>query len=280
MRIISAQMKGEAKKVLKGNRLTAAVMYGVIMAASLMQSLFSQLLMTLLDIQIDTPSVQLFMNIRSIRDVDYLLLQVAAAVLGFIIINPMMLGFTRAMVRLCLGNGPEVADVFYYFGGGRYLRSLGYMFRLQLRMLGWGALLMLPALAAQVAAESIDLFVHHAEVQMLSELLYAASSLLMLGGLTALVLIMLRYFLSDYCFVLDAGATPRDCFAYSRALMKGHGGEILGVQFSFFGWYLLCSLVFPTLYVQPYASAALANAALQLIGEDRRLSAELAENNE
>lgn len=277
MRIISSQMKQQAKRVLAGNRLTVAVMYGVIMAAALMQSVFSQLLMTLLDIEQDTLSVQLIVNMHGIRDIDYLLLQVAAVAVGFVIISPLSLGFKRAMTRLCIGKSPEMIDLFYYFGGGRYLRALGYMFALAVRCIGWAALLLAPAFAAQVAAESIDLFVMNAEWQPLAELLYAGSSILLPGGLTGLVFILVRYFASDYCYLLDGCATPRDCFAYSWALTKGHGGEILGLLLSFIGWYLLCLPVFPTLYVQPYVAATTAFTAVQLIGEDRRLSAELVE---
>lgn len=277
MRIVSSQIKRKATDMLKGNRLAGAVMVGVIMAASLAQSLLSQLLMTLLNIELDTPSMQLFLNLHSIRDIDYLLLQVVAAAAGFFVTGPLALGFTRAVTRLCLGKRLQVIDLFYYYRPDRYLRALGYLFRLQVRVYGWLALAMLPALALQICAEAIDLFVTGAEWMILAEMMYGAAGLLLIGGAVLFLFLALRYFLSDYCYVLDGCATPRDCFAYSRALMKGHGGEIAALYLSFAGWYALCLLIFPLLYVQPYFATAQAFAAVQLIGEDRRLSAELAE---
>ena len=278
MRIVPSQMKQQAKRVLSGNRLTAAIMVGVIMAAMLMQSVLCQLLITVLHIEVDTPSVYTFISLHNVRDIDYLLLQAAMAAIDFVIIAPLVLGFTRSMTRLCLGNSMEAIDLFYYFGGDRYVRALGYMFKLALRLLGWSALLLLPALAAQVAAESIDLFARQADLQSLTEQLYGAASLLTLVGLAVLIFILLRYFLSSYCYVLDDGATPRDCFAYSRALTKQYINEIWAICLSFIGWLLLCLLVFPALFVLPYVAATLAFTAVQLIGEDRRLSAELAES--
>lgn len=66
------------------------------------------------------------------------------------------------------------------------------------------------------------------------------------------------YAMTPYIMVREKDITAMDAINKSRALMKGHKGELFILHLSFIGWMLLCVLTcgIASIYVAPYMHAA------------------------
>ena len=72
----------------------------------------------------------------------------------------------------------------------------------------------------------------------------------------------ISYSMAMYILAENKGKSARECINESKAMTKGHKGELFVLGLSFIGWGLLCSITFgiAAIWVTPYMSATFANA--------------------
>ena len=277
MVIVSGQVKARARAALKDNRMSAAIMTGIVIGVYVLLAVLSQLVSTVLDINSDTVSVNWVMNIGSIRDFVYLLLKVFGSLFSLALIAPLMLGFERSVVCMYDGRRAEVSDLFYYFGGvRRWLGAVKYKFLLGVRLILWFVLLLIPSAVCAALGEMSYYIFGERYSDMAAGLLGGGQTVLTLAALAVWLIIALGYFAADYCYILGEDSTARGCISHSKRLARGHRAELFGLAVSLFWWIVLCVLLFPALYVVPYVTAAFAFASAQFIGEEKRTSADRA----
>ncbi len=95
----------------------------------------------------------------------------------------------------------------------------------------------------------------------------ALGILLMLGALLGYALIILRYTLTFYIFLDNPELRWRATLNESKRMMAGNLWRYIGLSLSFIGWLLLCLLIIPSLWIEPYMSTTMANFYRSLKGE-------------
>lgn len=75
------------------------------------------------------------------------------------------------------------------------------------------------------------------------------------------IIMALRYAWLPYVFAEDPTLSYKEAMHKTKAMMKGHSGDLFVLYLSFLGWFILCGLTFGILsiYVAPYFTATLAN---------------------
>ena len=61
-----------------------------------------------------------------------------------------------------------------------------------------------------------------------------------------------RYSMAFYIQLDHPEMSAMDCIRASKAMTRGHKGQLFVLDLSFIGWYLLCIIPFVSIYVSPY----------------------------
>ena len=176
-------------------------------------------------------------------------------VLALFFFSPVINGYIRAHYNAAYTGEIDLADVYYYFSGGRYKKALALNIRYILRLLLPAALFYLPVIALAIIAPQVG--GGFSDSLLYNDLFF----LLNVISTTCLLLYSLRYFI---VFTIQAdieNLTPGKSFEYSRYVMKNRVGSAAKLALSFIPWFLLCLLVLPTLYVIPYFTQSLCISA-------------------
>ena len=92
------------------------------------------------------------------------------------------------------------------------------------------------------------------------------SALLALVGAYAFLRVIQRYFLVPYLLTAHEDMSAGEAIRISKNTMAGKSTASLHFQLTFFGWFLLCFLILPFIYVIPYFKQARAEYACILFG--------------
>ncbi len=95
--------------------------------------------------------------------------------------------------------------------------------------------------------------------------LFAGALLLTLCGLSFAFVAAQRYFLAEYIFSSKPKITAALAIKQSKNLLDGHIMEIVRFKLSFFPWFLVCLLIFPTIYFVPYYKASCSLVAKRIV---------------
>lgn len=178
----------------------------------------------------------------------------AEFILGFLF-SPVINGFIRAFYRNGYTQDMDLKDLFHYFEGGRYMKTLGLNIRFILRMLIPVLLLYLPLIIYEIICSSVggDFY---------GSIVYR-DFFFLLSVLSAITttLYSLKYFTVFTVCVENEDLSPQQVFNYSKYIMKNNTGSAAKLIFSFTPWLLLCLLILPMLYVIPYMTQSLCIAA-------------------
>lgn len=175
-------------------------------------------------------------------------------ILGFLF-SPVINGYIRVYYRNAYTKQMDLKDLFYYFEGDRYIKTLGLNIRFILRMLIPIILLYLPLIAYEVICSYIggDFY---------GSLVYRDFFfILAVLSTVSVTLYSLKYFTVFTVCVDNEDLTPDQVFTYSKYIMKTKTGNAAKLIFSFTPWLLLCLLILPMLYVIPYMTQSLCIAA-------------------
>lgn len=102
--------------------------------------------------------------------------------------------------------------------------------------------------------------------------LYAVSAALMLLlaaiGVCLFFVLCLKYALVPYLYALYPDSPPKEMIAKSRRLMKKNYRYIVETMGSMAGWLVPCILIFPMIFILPYAQMVYTAAINEIIEED------------
>ena len=193
----------------------------------------------------------------------------AFAIISFLVLTPLRLGFTNWLYQLTGGQPREISSLFFFFDTPRlFLKAITLRICIVIRLFFWAVICLLPAVVFTVfgnyLAFSGDSYADHA----LAAAGIMLGSVLTLLGLAAFWLASFRYFLAGYLLCADPDLGVRTVLRLSVQGTRGRISKLAGFQLSFFGWYLLCLTVLPILYVVPYVGASCAIFARYLIERD------------
>lgn len=68
------------------------------------------------------------------------------------------------------------------------------------------------------------------------------------------IIVALSYSMCEFIYVDGIKSEPMDVIKESKSLMDGYKSDYFIFNLSFMGWFILCILIFPIIYVLPYYS--------------------------
>ena len=175
-------------------------------------------------------------------------------IMGFLF-SPVINGYIRAFYRAAYTETIDLKDVFFYFGGSRYINALSLNIRFILRML-------LPILLCYLPLIAFDIVSGSAGSEFNSSVLHHNLRFILAVLSTFLVVLWsIRYFTVFTVSADNDQFTPRQVFAYNKYIMQNRTGNVARLIISFIPWMLLCLTVLPMLYVIPYMTQSLCISA-------------------
>lgn len=264
----TASIKKEAKKHLSNNNWAKAIsMVLIVFAVSFLQKYLSGLLKPLLNLNSDgavsdlPQSASMGSVLLSTSIVGSFVFDIVLGILFLFIIAPLLLGVVKWTYSVANGNSPSLNEIFYYFTNkDLYIRSLKFYFQLLIRTIIIFIITYVPAIVCfSIAAFGSGIPSNVVVV------LYSLSSFLSFAGYIVFMVVVLRYFLASYLFVINDESDPVNCIKVSWEKMKGNRMKVIKLLFSFILWLLLCIFVLPLLYVVPYMMISQAVCAKWLL---------------
>ena len=191
----------------------------------------------------------------------------------FPLLLPLRMGAAKYFYAQATDQPTSAAVVFDYFTDwNKYFSALTYNLRLALRLLQWALCSFAPGLICHLVVQftcKADFLAYENALPgdpiPTGILLTACGNLLLLLGLFFFLPQAVRYFLADYLFLQEETLSHTECFARSVALLRPHRGKVISLGCSMLGWYLLCFLGFPLLYVFPLSQMSFAVSAKWLL---------------
>ncbi|HQQ89025.1 MAG TPA: DUF975 family protein [Oscillospiraceae bacterium] len=193
-----------------------------------------------------------------------------AALAYLLILPPLFLGYKSWYYHSIGGESDNLLQLFSYFSSFRlYFRAFFYSIGLLIRKVFWLAFFSLPGagLIGVLAyyAYYLDVLTDHTS-QVLAGAGICFGCFLLLAGWLMLAVFFQRYALAPY--YLAEGKGPHAAFRNSVAATSGNVAKLFLFKLSFFGWWVLCLLVLPVLYANPYQNTAVAIYAKYLIQKE------------
>ena len=189
------------------------------------------------------------------------MIDVLLFVISLFIVFPVSIGVIRWAYKVANGESPNIDEVFYYFRNKNlYVRSIKFSLLLTLRTILIFALCTLPGIIISICSAFVDNINYD-----LGNIMLFVGTVITFIGLIAAMILLVRYFLAQYLFIIDDEANPNECIKASWKMMNGNVMKVIELILSFILWILLCCLVIPIFYVMPYMMVSQAICAKWLI---------------
>jgi uncharacterized membrane protein len=279
-----SMIKRNSKRALKGNwgkavTLTLLVFGAVTLFAILQQAALEMFVTSRVPQAAPLPPNADFAQIagyvaQAIPLAEWIIIGAFSALM-VLIITPVEMGAARWFYALVHGEKQPLSEAFWYFESGRrYGRSIWFGVNLGLRGFFWSLLFF---------AVPGGLLGYSAYWLSREDVTRAQSAAATIGALVASCLMLLaavfyaacvsRYTLAVFLLGEGDDVTVGRAIRESVRYSKGFRFSLMWFELSYIGWFLLCGLFFPALYVWPYYSAGIAMYALYIIEKKRHEAA-------
>lgn len=232
------QIKKSAKQALKGAWGRAIILMLIPIATTMLVDSFEFALRKIAGVPefidyIATPNFALD-DLANLSPVSFLI-SLLVGVLLFCLSVPLTQGILRWFFRRTSGEDDSVSEIFHYFESvGGFLKTLWLHFQIELRMLLWALLLLVPFTA--VGTAFFLMTPDWNASQQWGIILLLIAWLILMGIFMSLI--GLRYFLAPYLLARDPSPKAGQIIRQSVKLMRGHKGRLLLFQLSFILWFL------------------------------------------
>lgn len=171
----------------------------------------------------------------------------------FFLFLPLCFGLLRYFWRLLFSVCDNPLSVFHYFSEKTlYLKVLKLEFLILVRVLGFGIVLYLPAIAVWIISNNFIYDFLGMPIPMWSANLNYVLSLLTTTATAILFFVMVKFYLTPMLFVADDDIDVAEAIHMSKTISKKTALDFIFLAFSFIGWILLAFLYIPTIFVLPY----------------------------
>ncbi len=231
----------EAKLAAKASMKQAQPSYMVVMLVYLLLTTgLTQLVMSLVGVPWASAMTYLQQGYTPEKVFDYVILQQmdrvaiagGAELLLDLFCAVVEFGLISYTLRLARNEGSGIANLFDGFAKAGRVIWLNILTALLVFL--WTALFTVPAFAILVAV-----ILSEADLSVLMLLYFA----LIFGAVALGIWVAYRYYLTCYILLDDPNCTARQSLRLSKTYMKGHKGEAVILDLSFFGWAMLAGLL-------------------------------------
>jgi len=264
-------IKKNARRALSGFWGQAIAIALLVIGCQLLLLIAETLLMHFLDvptyIDVNGTPDNPFDDMPNISPASFLLLG-GGWLLSLLIGMPLTYGVRRWFYIRSGGHHLDFGDVFFYFESLRsYLKCLWIELCTGLRRLLWCAAFLLPGITCTLLGKWAVRFASTDGERMLADGLTISGMIIWICGGILLIIFLQRYALTRYVFF-----EYRDIAAGQAIQLSIIGSRRYRIQMSIFclsfaGWFLLCLLGIPLLFVLPYFLMAHSIYARLLIHE-------------
>ena len=194
------------------------------------------------------------------------LIAVPVLLILILIYNPLQMGGTSFYWHNANGREVSAQSALTWFRKKRYGRAVSAMFFIRVYEVLWAILCFLPAILVYPLSYSYLMDTKKYSDVLIATCLIMISALLALVGAYAFLRVIQRYFLVPYLLTAHEDMSAGEAIRISKNTMACKSAASLHFQLTFFGWFLLCFLILPFIYVIPYFKQARAEYACILLG--------------
>ncbi len=258
MQLGSTEIKVCAKQALKNHWPEAIAVSMTMVALSLLDVILQAILTTVF--RVDTVwSVLEPTALPKYSVVAGAGITVFSSLYGLLLYTPFVFGVLRWFWMLIQGKNCAIGDVFYYFSSGkRFLKVVSVSFFLLLRVILGAIVCFLPyALCSLLTTPELYNAFGYSMPVIISGI-FPLEYFFELAGSFLFLFWCSRYALFFVALFEQPELSANSMISYSVKLTKGKLFKLVGFVASFIGWFLLCILVLPMLFVVPFALASFA----------------------
>ncbi len=175
----------------------------------------------------------------------------------FMLYSQIKLGTDRFFLRRAQKKGSTAADIFYYFHPIRAVGAFGFSVKMLFLKLSLLLFMLIPFALCVITLLSLlqkNVSALVALTLFVGSLVYLASALIYYRKLTC------SLFLAKYYYIQGEYICFAHLTASSQSAMKNKTKELAKIRRSFYGWFILCILLFPVGYVWSYYNQTMAVA--------------------
>ncbi|GHU80561.1 hypothetical protein FACS1894191_6100 [Clostridia bacterium] len=193
------------------------------------------------------------------------------SILTILLVFPLEMGLLRWFFGLVHGGSPSVSEAFIFFEGiGKYIKAIGLYINIFVRSLLWAApFYAVPGAVMWISGRLINggmtLAGNPGLGPTLGTMGMALAFMLLFLATIFYIICVNRYALAAYIYFDDMAAGIGAAIKISVRYSKGSRASLFLFQLSFIGWWLLCLLILPALYVLPYYFTSFAMYARYII---------------
>ena len=253
-------MNGKIKIFSKANMLDQNLRMTLVLVITALISIllnntfiFGELLLQLPEINMNTePTLKDFILVMS-------------GVISYVVIMPFNYGRDMWFYENARKNKLSLKILFSFYSVKKSIGAIRISFWVQLRKFLITILFMIPSFA-------LGGYVFYALKEGIGQLLFIVLSvsviLLSVTGFFFSFVYSQRYFLAQYLFYENEPCKVNEVIKLSTQIMENKCFETAMLKLSFFPWWLLCVLIFPTVYVYPYYKLSISFKAITILANN------------
>lgn len=260
-----------AKQSLQGFWIGAIAVYAVTMAASLLVNAVE--LMVRLLAGMDAESAALFPGQWDGQALLSLGISAGALLVSFFLLTPFQYGRCRWHRALVYGEKPAIGEaVRPLLSLRQYGRTLKARLLVILHLIPWALLIFAPAAVVLLLGYLLPMTggLSGSMLRMVEQVRLPLAELLLTLGIPFFLTAASGYALVPYLVTGEEQMPVAGAVRKSAAVMRGSRIGYVTFCCSFIGWWLLCILVLPILFVAPYFQNAQAMFLIQVLERDRQ----------
>ena len=249
-------IKSSALSSLKGRWCEAIAASMALVSVSLLNSFLQAILMGIFKVDaiwtFYSPTV-----LPQYNTIASVLISVFSSLFSLMIVFPLFFGVLRWFWMVAGGEKAPLDAIFYYFSSGRqFARALAVAFAVLWRIALGAVICFLPLIIANIISSPAMYSAFGLAMPIWLSGVYPLKVVVRLFCICFFALWILRYSLFYAAALAAPGIPVRSMFARSVAMTKGRPLRFLAFSLSFIGWYFLCILVLPLIFVLPYLLAS------------------------
>ncbi len=250
-------MNGKMKIFSKANMLEQNFKMSLVLVITVLISLFLNNTFIIGELVSRIPSVSLFLS-----PVTKNILLVLVGVLSYVAVSPFNYGRDIWFYENARKNKLHLGKLFYFYRFKKSFGAIKIVFSVHLRKFLVTLLFLTPSIA-------IGGYILYALREGIGQLIFitlcVSTVLLAVTGAFFSFAFSQRYFLVPYLYFENEPCRASEVIKLSGKIMEKKCFETAMLKLSFFPWWLLCVLVFPTVYVYPYYKLTISYKAISIL---------------
>lgn len=253
-------MNGKIKIFSKANMLDQNLKMTLVLVITALISIILNNTFVLGEILLQMPQLNMYTE-PTLKD----FILVMSGVISYVVIMPFNYGRDIWFYENARKNKLSVRKLFSYYNVRKSVGAIKITFSVQLRKFFATFLFMTPSFTL---GGYLIFALRQGIGQWILIVLSVSVILLSVTGAFFSFVFCQRYFLSSYLWYENEPCRVNEIIKLSTQIMENKCFETAMLKLSFFPWWLLCVLIFPTVYVYPYYKLSISFKAITILANN------------